>query len=48
MKGENWLADHAINVSILRTQNHWEDDHVIDIFTSKDVEISNCVFSILL
>ncbi len=46
-KHDNWFA--TLTVGILKTKLLAGNDHVIDIFTSEDVEnISLCIFSILL
>ena len=45
---ENWFAA-LTKVAILKTKLLARNDHVIDIFTSKEMEnISLCIFSILL
>ncbi len=47
-KDENWFAD-LTKVVILKTKLLAGNDHVIDIFTSEDMEnISLCIFIILL
>ena len=47
-KDENWFAA-LTKVAILKTKLLAANDHVIDIFTSEDMEnISLCIFSILL
>ncbi len=45
---ENWFAT-LTKVGILKTKSSAGNDHVIDTFTSEDMEnISLCIFSILL
>ena len=47
-KDDNWFAA-LTKVAILKTKLLAGNDHVIDIFTSEDMEnISLCIFSILL
>ncbi len=47
-KDENWFVA-LTKVAILKTKLLAGNDHVIDIFTSEDMEnISLCIFSILL
>ncbi len=47
-KDKNWFAA-LTKVAILKTKLLAGNDHVIDIFTSEDMEnISLCIFSILL
>ena len=47
-KDENWF-EALTKVAILKTKLLAGNDHVIDIFTSEDMEnISLCIFSILL